>query len=371
MKIAIDISQAIYGTGVSVYTKNLVAHLIKQHPEDEFVLFGGSLRRRQELISLVKKLKGTPKIYPFPPTLMDFVWNSLHLIPIETFTGPVDLIHTSDWTEPPSKFPKVTTVHDLIPFKYPQTTTDSIRNAHKKKLAWVIRESRKIIAVSEATKRDLMSILRVPEGKIVVIPEGVADRYFPQTLDIVEAVNRRYKTGDNYLFTLSTVEPRKNQAALIKAYEIVRKTYPDLKLVIAGRVRQDGNLTPTEGVITPGYVPEADLPALFTGCLAFVFPSLYEGFGLPPLEAMACGAPVAVSDISSLPEVVGAAGVLFDPESVPDIAAGIIKAIQNRSELRKKGLKQAAKFTWDRAAEETYRVYQKVLSASPSGESEK
>src|SRR3989339_2286534 len=235
MKIAIDISQAIYGTGVSVYTKNLVANLIKQYPDDQFVLFGGSLRRRQELFNLARKLKGIPRIFPFAPTLMDFIWNSLHLLPIETFTGPVDLIHTSDWTEPPSKYPKVTTVHDLVPFLYPHTTTDSIRNAHKKKLAWVIRESKKIIAVSESTKKDLISVLRVPEEKIVVIPEGVESRYTPQPLELVDQIKRKYKITGDYIFSLSTLEPRKNQAGLIKAYEIVKKTYPDISLVIAGR----------------------------------------------------------------------------------------------------------------------------------------
>ncbi|KKT49528.1 MAG: Glycosyl transferase group 1 [Candidatus Collierbacteria bacterium GW2011_GWC2_44_18] len=363
MKIAIDISQAIYGTGVSVYTKNLVGNLIKQFPEDEFILFGGSLRRQKELLTLAKKLKGIPKIFPFAPTLMDFVWNSLHLIPIETFTGPIDLVHTSDWTEPPSKYPKVTTVHDLVPFLYPQTTTDSIRNAHKKKLAWVIRESRKIIAVSESTKRDLISILRVPDNKIVVIPEGVEERYTPQPQEIIDLAKRHYKTGDSYIFTLSTQEPRKNQAVLIKAYERVRETYPDLKLLIAGRVRQDGGLSKTEGVIVPGYIPDADMPALYSGCLAFVLPSVYEGFGLPPLQAMACGAAVAVSNISSLPEVIGEAGVLFDPGSVEAIVAGIIEAIENRAGLRPKSLKQASKFSWKNTANATYKVYQEVLSA--------
>lgn len=362
MKIAIDISQAIYGTGVSVYTKNLVASLIKAHPEDEFILFGGSLRRRPELIQLAKKLKGIPKIYPFPPTFMDFIWNSLHLFPIEIFTGPVDIVHTSDWTEPPSNIPKVTTVHDLIPFKYPQTTTDSIRNAHKKRLAWVIRESKKIISVSESTKKDLISILRVPEEKIVVIPEGVEPRYEPQPLEIVDLAKKHYKVGDEYIFALSTIEPRKNHIALIKAFQIVRKKYPDLKLLIGGRFREDSNALPEEGVIMPGYIPDADLPALYSGCLAFVMPSLYEGFGLPPLQAMACGAAVAASNISSLPEVVDEAGILFDPEKVESIAAGIIEAIENRSELRRLSLNQASKFTWEKTAMQTYKVYQDVLS---------
>lgn len=362
MKIAIDISQAIYGTGVSVYTKNLVSSLTKYFPEDEFILFGGSLRRKNELYRLAKKLRGTPRIFPLPPTLMDFVWNSIHLLPIETFTGPVDIIHTSDWTEPPSKYPKVTTVHDLVPFKYPHTTTDSIRNAHKKRLAWVMRESDRIIAVSESTKSDLMTILRIPEEKIVVIPEGVEERYTPQPLEIIEMAKKHYKTGDDYIFALSTIEPRKNHPGLIQAFKLVREKYPNLKLLIGGRFREDSMARPEEGVIMPGYIPDADLPSLYSGCLAFVMPSFYEGFGLPPLQAMACGAAVAVSNISSLPEVVGSAGILFDPESVDSIATGIIKAIENRSTLRSKSLTQAAKFSWKKAAIATHKVYQAVLS---------
>jgi glycosyltransferase involved in cell wall biosynthesis len=363
MKIAIDISQAIYGTGVSVYTKNLAGALIKNYPNDEFVLFGGSLRRSKELLALAKKLKGTPKIYPFPPTFMDFVWNSLHILPVEKLIGEkVDLVHTSDWTEPPSRLPKVTTVHDLIPFKYPQTTTESIRNTHKKRLAWVMRESDKIIAVSQSTKEDLISILKIPEEKIVVIPEGVEERYCPQSLDVQEMVKKHYRIKDNYLFTLSTLEPRKNQARLIKAFKIVRQEYPDLQLIIGGRTGWGEIPEAVEGVVMPGYISDADLPGLYSGCLAFVLPSIYEGFGLSPLQAMACGAPVAVSNISSLPEVVGEAGVLFDPESVEGIAAGIIEAIKNRGELKKKSLEQAAKFSWEKTASETYQVYLQVLA---------
>ena len=293
MRVAIDISQSIYGTGVSVYTKELVKNLIKLYPKTEFVLFGGSLRRRKELLSIAKKLGGIPKIYSFPPSLMDFIWNSLHVYPIEKLVGKVDIFHSSDWTEPPSMLPKVTTVHDLVPFKYPQTTTDNIRNAHKKKLAWVIRESKKIIAVSESTKNDLISILKVPEEKIVVIPEGVEEKMRPQPIEIQEIVKRRYKTGDEYLFALSTLEPRKNQVGLLKAFEIVKKSYPNLKLVIGGMKRVDGANIESKDVIALGFVPQSDLPALYSGCLCFVHPAFYEGFGLTPLEAMACGAPVA------------------------------------------------------------------------------
>ncbi len=214
MKIAIDISQTIYGTGVSVYTKNLVSSLIKLHPEDDFILYGGSLRRRQELLSLAKKLKGSPKIFPFPPRMMDFVWNSLHILPIEKLVGDVDIIHTADWTEPPSQIPKITTVHDLIPFKFPETTTDTVRNAHKKRLAWVMRESAKIIAVSRSTKEDLVSVLKVPEEKIVVIPEGVEERYHPQSLDIQEII----KSGRQSIIWLQEGIDNLNAVDLAKSH---------------------------------------------------------------------------------------------------------------------------------------------------------
>jgi glycosyltransferase involved in cell wall biosynthesis len=363
MKIAIDISQAIYGTGVSVYTKNLAASLIKQFPEDEYLLFGGSLRRLQELKSLAQKLKGTPKMYPFPPKLMDFIWNSLHILPVEKLIGQVDVVHTADWTEPPSLLPKVTTVHDLIPFKFPETTTNLVRNAHKKRLAWVMRESKKIIAVSQSTKDDLVSILHVPSDKIVVIPEGVEDRYCPQSLDIQEIIKKRYHIKEEYLYSLSTVEPRKNQTKLIKAYKLVKKEFPNLQLIIGGRTGWGEIPEAVDGVSLPGYIPDADLPGLYSGCLAFVLPSIYEGFGLSPLQAMACGAPVAVSDRSSLPEVVGEAGVLFDPESVESIAAGIIEAVKNRGKLKAKSLAQASKFSWEKTAQETHQVYQQVLDS--------
>lgn len=362
MKVAIDISQAIYGTGVSVYTKNLAASLIKLFPDDQYVLFGGSLRRTQELTLLAKKLKGIPKIYPFPPTLMDIIWNSLHILPVEKLIGQVDIIHTADWTEPPSKLPKVTTVHDLIPFKYPETTTNLVRNAHKKRLAWVMRESEKIISVSQSTKTDLISILKIPEEKIVVIPEGVEDRYYPQSLDIQETLKRRYQINDDYIFSLSTLEPRKNQARLIKAFKIVKQEYPNLRLIIGGRTGW-GEIPEAEaGVLLPGYIPDADLPGLYSGCLAFVLPSLYEGFGLSPLQAMACGAPVATSNIGSLPEVVGKAGVLFDPESTESIATGIIEVVRNKGKFKEKSLAQASKFTWENTAKQTHQVYQQVLA---------
>src|SRR3989344_4171338 len=170
MKIAIDISQIIYGTGVSVYTRNLVSHLVKLYPHDDYLLFGGSLRRRHELATFTNRLKTTSKFYSIPPKLMDLLWNSFHILPVEKLIGQVDVVHTSDWAEPPSQIPKVTTVHDLIPFKYPHTTQEGVRVAHKKRLAWVSQESSLILSVSRSTKLDLMDLLKIPEEKIIVTP---------------------------------------------------------------------------------------------------------------------------------------------------------------------------------------------------------
>jgi len=292
---------------------------------------------------------------------MDFVWNSLHALPVEKLIGKVDLIHTADWTEPPSSIPKVTTVHDLIPFKFPYASHQIIRNAHKKRLSWVKKESKAIIAVSQSTKNDLVDVLKIPEEKITVIQEAAEERYHPQSPAMVNNIKRKYKISSEYIFSLSTLEPRKNQAGLIKAFRLVKKTYPDLKLIIGGRSGWGEDLKPQEDVIFPGYIPDIDLPALYTGCLVYALPSFYEGFSLSHLQAMACSTSVVASNVSSMPEVVGKAGVLVNPESIESIATGIIKAIKNRIVLSQKSLEKSKDFSWQKTAKETHDLYKKVL----------
>ncbi len=360
MKIAIDISQIIYGTGVSVYTRNLVSHLVKQYPKDDYILFGGSFRRRRELEIFTHRLKIASKLYIMPPKFMDLLWNSFHILPVEKLIGAVDVIHTSDWAEPPSRLPKVTTVHDLIPFKYPQSTQEGIRVAHKKRLAWVKKESDVILSVSRSTKDDLMELLKIPESRIIVTPEGVESFYKPQPPSLIEIIKKKYNIKGDFLFSLSTLETRKNQQRLIEAYKVVKESVPGLSLVIGGRTGWGEVLMPVNGVILPGYIPDADLPALYSGCLAYALPSLYEGFSLSHLQAMACGAAVIGSDTSSMPEVIGNAGVLVDPISVGDIAAGITKGINTRVTLGKKAIERAKLFTWEETAKLTHDAYEKA-----------
>jgi glycosyltransferase involved in cell wall biosynthesis len=360
MKIAIDISQIIYGTGVSVYTRNLVSHLVKLYPHDDYLLFGGSLRRRHELTIFTNRLKTASRFYSMPPKLMDLLWNSFHVLPVEKLIGQVDVIHTSDWAEPPSRIPKVTTVHDLIPFKYPHTTQEGIRVAHKKRIAWVSKESSLILSVSRSTKLDLMDLLKIPEDKIVVTPEGVEDFYKPQPPNLIEAVKNKFHIEGDFIFSLSTLEPRKNQQRLIEAFNVVKENFPGLSLVIGGRTGWGEVIRPVEGVILTGYIPDADLPALYSGCLAYALPSLYEGFSLSHLQAMACGAAVVGSSLSSMPEVIGNSGILVNPVSVAEIAMGIIRAIKDRVILGEKGKKRAKLFTWEETARLTHDAYEKV-----------
>lgn len=361
MKIAIDVSPVIYGTGVSVYIRNLVTNLVRLYPKDEFILFGGSLRRISDLVDFAKRLKVQKKFFYLPPTFLDLIWNSFHILPIEKLTGKVDIIHTSDWTEPPSHLPKVTTVHDLIPFKFPHTTTGLVRSAHKKRLAWVAKESSLIFAVSQSTKNDLIESLKIPENNIVITPEGVEDFYKTQPPNLVEDIKKKYHLSGDYLFSLSTLEPRKNQKRLVEAFKIVERKFPGLQLVIAGRTGWGEGLLPAANVIIPGYVPFADLPALYSGCLAYVLPSLYEGFSLSHLQAMACGAAVVGSQTSSMPEVIGKAGVLVDPKNTDDIASGIIKAINHRDVFHQKAIERAKLFTWEETARLTHAGYEKAI----------
>lgn len=328
MRFGIDISQIIYGSGVSVYTKSLVENLLKIDRLNEYVLFFSSLRRRPPPFTNLCSFK-------FPPNFLDLIWNRLHIFPIEKFIGQIDIFHTSDWTEPPSKCPKVTTIHDLTPLLFPDETHPKIIATHKRRLAWVKKESKVIIVSSKTTKKDVMNHLGIPEKKIRVIYEGVSQEFQPQKKKKIEAMKRKYRISGDYLLCFSG-SARKNKERVVKASS-------GLPLFIVGEP----------------YVTREDLTALYSGASCLVYPSLYEGFGLPILEAMACGCPVVTANISSMPEVSGGAAVLVNPKSVRDIAGGIKKALENRKELIEKGFNRVKLFTWRKTAEETLRVYRK------------
>jgi len=281
---------------------------------------------------------------------------------IEALIGKNDLIHTSDWVEPPSKTPKVTTVHDLIPFRYPEYSHPRIVSTHRKRLAWVIKESIKIICVSQSTRQDLIDSFGIDGKRTAVVYEGVDSTFQPASPDEITQIKKKYKINSDYIFCLSTIEPRKNIPRLIQAMKTVRKKYPEIKLVIGGRIGWTSPSPFGPGVITTGYLVDTDLPPLFSGCSCYVLPSLYEGFSLSHLQAMACGASVVGSRLSSMPEVIGDAGVLIDPFDVKSIATGIIEAIENRQSYSSLGLVRSKMFSWDKTAQQTHAIYQSVLS---------
>ena len=359
MKIAIDISSVIYGTGVSVYTKNLVENLLKVDKKNEYVLFGGSLRRLNELKMALHNhhttVRGSyvSRFYLIPPTLADIIWNKFHIFPIERLIGRVDVFHSSDWTQPPSAAFKVTTIHDLSPLLFPDQTDPKIIKTHNTRLRWVKKEVDRVIVPTKTTGEDVIN-LGIDTKKVRVIPEAIEPGMKRVKDKEIQDLKAKYKIPGDYLLAVG-VNRRKNTPNIIKAFKKLKSDI-DLSLVIIGHRHADfGN---TDGVIFLGHVPNSDLSTFYSGAKALVYPSLYEGFGLPILYAYACGTPVVTSNLGSMKEVSGEASILVDPNKVDAIAEGIKSAIKNKEKLVKLGLEEAKKYSWEKTAKETLGVYQ-------------
>lgn len=350
MKVAIDISQIVYGTGVSVYVKSLVEELVRTDNYTQYVLFGGSLRRQKELYDFVSGLDGnvTAKIFPISPTMADLVWNRIHALPVERLVGSVDVVHTSDWSEPPTiKAKKVTTVHDLTPFKFVNETPRKIREVHERKLSRVKTESNAIIVPSFATKNDLVQ-MGFEADKIHVIYEAVSQSFNTGT-KVLEVSPRLHIQG-SYILAVGTGK-RKNIERLIEAFSYIKEID---QLVIVG----DGEST--QRVTYVGRVSDEELVALYQNAVCLAYVSLYEGFGLPILEAFRLGTPVVTSNVGSMKEIAGNAAVLVDPVDVKTIQTGIEKALNTRNKLVKLGLEREKEFSWKKAARETLVVYKQL-----------
>ncbi|OGM02401.1 hypothetical protein A2115_02975, partial [Candidatus Woesebacteria bacterium GWA1_41_8] len=300
MHIGIDISPIIYETGVSWYVYHLVKNLLLLDKANDYILFGGSLRRYSDFKKKTVGFRGSfrTRFLPLPPTLLGFMWNTLHTLPVESLVGPVDVFHSSDWTQPPTKSFKVTTIHDLTPIKYPELSHPRIVSVHTSRFKWIKKEADAVIVPSQSTKKDLLE-LDISESKIFVIPEATDPMMKPAGREEVQKLKRRYRISGKFLLAVGIAE-RKNIERVIEAFERVRAGQ-DLRLVIVGEQRV--YIEPSRGVIFVGHVPFHELPAFYTGAEAFIYPSLYEGFGLPILEAYACGTPVVTSNLSSMPEI--------------------------------------------------------------------
>jgi glycosyltransferase involved in cell wall biosynthesis len=354
MKICLDISQVVYGTGVSTYTSNLVENLLLIDKENEYVLFGGSARRKADLEKFTGSLKGnfSKKLLYFPPTLADLLWNRVHFLKIDRLVGKIDVFHSSDWTQPPTGAFKVTTIHDLSPIRYPKLTHPKIVSTFNSMLKWVKKETDRIIVPSEATREDLV-LLKFSRGKIRVIPEAV-DPYFKKTVKKKENTSLKEKIkAKKYILSVG-VSPRKNTKRVIESFKLANLPQ-DYELLLVGE--NNFNFEGGKKIKFLGHVSKKELKLLYNHAELLLYPSLYEGFGLPILEAFAAKVPVVTSNLSSMPEVAGNAAIMVDPFESGSIMEGIKLALKNKESLVKKGLAQLNIFSWAKTAELTLDVY--------------
>ncbi|TET54003.1 MAG: glycosyltransferase family 1 protein, partial [Actinobacteria bacterium] len=284
------------------------------------------------------------------------------------------VIHSTDFVLPTSKKPSVLTVQDLAFLRYPEFYTWKNKTYMKSVASFSIKNADALITTSENTRKDLIDLLMVKEDKIFVIYPGVDSIFKPASAQDKEKVKKKFGLPQNYILAVGTLEPRKNLSCLLKAFALLKKKSDfDFKLVIVGeegwlykRIFNDIKKQDLEKeTIFTGFIQDKDLPAIYSGASVFVYPSLYEGFGLPALEAMACGTPVVCSNTSSLPEVVGKAALKANPEKPEEFANAISKIVSDANlakELSKMGYERAKQFSWEKTAKETLSVYKKIAN---------
>jgi len=381
VKVAIDYTTAVWpGAGINRYTASLVAALAKLDRQNEYTLFYGGSREvpkdSEHWEGMQDILISHPNFTQVPTPLslkMTLRWQRFapRFWPLERFTGPVDLLHAPDFVAPASRAPQVITVHDLSFLTVPECAEEGLRKYLTATMPRSVQRADHIIAVSQSTKSDLIRLLNVAEEKITVIYEGVDSRFHPTSL--LKAQRERVGLPDTpYILALSRLEPRKNFVRLIAAFgQLVAEGYPHA-LVFGGRrgwkyepiIAAAAALNAKHGqrVYFLDHVNERDLPSVYAGAAACAYPSLYEGFGLPPLEALACGTPVLASNVSSLPEVLGDAALLVAPEDVDAIANGLRQLLDDeglRASLREKGLARAQQLSWQQSAQAVLTLYQR------------
>lgn len=373
MRIGIDAKVLTSQTnGIGRYATNLVRSLLVvsagSDPALEFVLFTGPQTSRR----LLDTLSGTYGEHFC--ALGSSVLRSLVSLPLGIVRQQVDVFHGLDHIGLPLFFKRgkyVITVHDVISVIFPHLFTLKHRLVVRTGLARVARQADMVIVPSYAVKQDVQQYLRIPEDRLVVIPNGCEAQFRPVgDPKHLNRVRTKYGLPALYILFLSTLEPRKNVTTLLRAFARLRHMHvdPALHLVIAGaRGWRDTAIFHTvktldleQAVLFPGFIAEEDLPALYCGAVLFVFPSLYEGFGLPVLEAMGCGVPVVASNTSAMPEVAGDAALLVNPRDVEDMAAAMADVVHNtslREHLRQKGLVRAQSFSWEVTARKTLDLY--------------
>lgn len=377
-----------FETGVGVYFRNLLFELARLDAENEYYLFSASWKDRFP----------AEKVPPFhhlhfrdlrwPVKAVNLGWYRLGRPSLDSVFGArLDLTHSPTPLPLPTRGLKIVTVCDLFFMDYPGRADAQARRHFLKRTEASLRRADGIVTISEFTKRALRDRFGLDEAKIKVTPLGLSRPFQAPTSaptappptaalgavgDPVSATLRKYDLPPEFLLFVGATEARKNLPRLIEALAVVHRRFRPVPLVLVGRKGGDHARVLAEirarglesWVRLPGYLPEPEVATLYRAASAFVFPSYCEGFGLPLLEAMACGLPAAVSDVSALPEVGGDAALYFRPEDPEDIAAKIIRLLSDedlRAALRARGRERARAFTWEKTAAETLAFYGTVL----------
>ena len=370
MHIAIDAHSV--GTGLAgneTYAANLVEALAEVDGENRYTVYVTRPEAEQRFAGRWPRV-GVRRTLPHTPLVR---------IPLtlsrELRRRPVDALHVQYTAPPFAPCPVVATIHDLSFEHLPETFKRRSRVQLRLTVRRTARAAAHVIAPSEYTRRDLIETYGLDPGRVSVVPLAAAPHFRPVG-DAAEVarVRARYGIGGEYVLAVGSIQPRKNLARLVRAYADLRRARGRSnlpQLVLVGRqawlygetLRAVEESGARDSIILTGYVSEGDLPALYTGALCFAYPSFFEGFGLPPLEAMRCGAPVLAGGLTSLPEVVGDAGLLVDPLDTGAIASALARLIDDealRRELRERGLDRARSFDWRHTARMTLEVYRRV-----------
>jgi len=366
-------------TGVGRYTHELVAGLRQHVPDlDLYFYYGTSwssavmsleVADMHSLRHLAKN--GLKKIVP------PFVQTKIKARVFRSgfYRNKLDLFHATNYVAPEFEGRSVVTIYDMSHLRYPETHPVQRIDWFAKRFEPTLQNACQVITISEFSKKEITDLLGISSDNISIIYPGVNSEFRPlEEEDLIEKLNKWSLKPNGYLLTVGTLEPRKNLINLVKAFDLlpnaVKADYP---LVMAGMsgwreksLMQEMDFLINQGHLIPlGYLSDEDLATIYSGARLFVYLSLYEGFGMPPLEAMACGTPVVVSNRASLPEVVGQAGILVDADDIDSVAWIIQTLIEDDHQCRRmvrSGFQQAAKFTWQACAEKTFAVYQKALS---------
>ncbi|HTI14943.1 MAG TPA: glycosyltransferase family 1 protein [Dictyobacter sp.] len=385
MRIAIDYTAAIrQGAGIGVYVRNLVAAMLAQDAENRYTLLSSGHATAEHPFPATPNVRGRNLF--IPDRYMNILWYRWRFpLSATFFTGPIDIYHGPDFVLPPlsSRVRKVVTVHDLAFLEHPEYAVPSLATYLQKVVPEAVKAADMVVTVSSEVSQTLIKHFQTPPEKLVTIPLGVAP-YMRRITDpiLLDATRYKFNLKHPLVLAVGTQEPRKNHAGLIKAfYEAQKRKNGPAILAIAGghgwlyeETKQlVADLKLEKKVRFLGRVTDHELVTLYSLADMFVFPSFFEGFGIPPIEAMACGAPIITSNTSSLPEVVGDAALLVNPHQTEEIAQAMLRLlddIQLREDLRQKGLQRIQQFTWERSAKKTLALYQQLYQGRTERPSE-